>query len=36
MLWRTIVSVAALEVLLCVMPIELAGIVVLLRQLLGG
>jgi hypothetical protein len=36
MLWRTIVSVAVLEVLLCVMPIKLAGIVVLLRQLLGG
>jgi hypothetical protein len=36
MLWRIVVSLGVVEVLLCVVPIELAGIVVLLRQLFGG
>ena len=36
MLWRIIVSVAVVEVLLCVLPIELAGVMALVRLLLFG
>jgi hypothetical protein len=36
MLWRIVVSVAIVEVLLCVVPIELAGMFALLRLWLFG
>jgi hypothetical protein len=36
MFWRIVISVAVLEVLLCVLPIELAGAIVLIRLLLVG
>jgi hypothetical protein len=36
MFWRIVVSVAIVEVLLCVLPIELAGTIALLRILLFG
>jgi len=36
MFWRIVISVAVLEVLLCVLPIELAGAIVLIRFLLLG
>jgi hypothetical protein len=36
MLWRIVVSVAIVEVLLCVLPIELAGVIALLRLWLFG
>ena len=34
MFWRIVISVAVVEVLLCVLPIELAGMLVLMRLLL--
>jgi hypothetical protein len=36
MFWRIVVSVAIVEVLLCVLPFELAGTLALLRILLFG
>ena len=36
MFWRIVVSVAIVEVLLCVLPIELAGMIALVRILLFG
>jgi hypothetical protein len=36
MLWRIVVSVAIVEVLLCVLPIELAAIITILRLWLFG
>ena len=35
MFWRIVISVAVVEVLLCVLPIEFAGAVALIRLLLG-
>jgi hypothetical protein len=36
MFWRIVVSVAIVEVLLCVLPFELAGTIALLRILFFG
>ena len=36
MFWRVVISVAVVEVLLCVLPIELAGVMVLIRLLIFG
>jgi hypothetical protein len=36
MFWRVVILVAIVEVLLCVLPIELAGTMALLRVLLFG
>jgi hypothetical protein len=36
MLWRIVVSVAIVEVLVCVLPIELAGVITILRLWLFG
>jgi hypothetical protein len=36
MFWRIVVSVAIVEVLLCVLPFELAGMIAVLRILLFG
>jgi hypothetical protein len=35
MFWRIVISVAVVEALLCVLPIEFAGAVALIRLLLG-
>jgi hypothetical protein len=35
MFWRIVISVAVVEALLCVLPIEFAGAVALVRLLLG-
>jgi hypothetical protein len=36
MFWQVVISVAVVEVLLCVLPVELSGTVMLLRLLLFG
>ena len=36
MFWRVVISVAVVEVLLCVLPIELAGAMALIRLLVFG
>jgi hypothetical protein len=36
MFWRVVVSAAVVEVLLCVLPIELAGAKALMRLLVFG
>jgi hypothetical protein len=35
MFWRIVISVAVVEALLCVLPIELAGAVALVHLLVG-
>jgi len=35
MFWRIVISVAVVEALLCVLPIEFAGMVAFIRLLVG-
>jgi hypothetical protein len=35
MFWRIVISVAVVEALLCVLPIEFAGVMAVIRLLLG-